>query len=597
MTYDETRENEQLRLLAPVIDEFITAYKNHQPGDSPCTRRTIFFFPGGMASQLTRARKKYDDSISATQTFQYDPVWFVAESLFFGAPNLAMYRTGADTFRDNEDRIIIADGSVNLLGCTPHEGFIDWCAKNNADLFVFDWDWRRRLDETSNFFVDKFLPFFQARVLGEGCADPLASFALVGHSFGGMIVNLIVRRGDPSIDNVTHAITVGTPFYGYAGQAHRWFEGDAYVNGPWNIWRRDGIKVISSFPALYTLHFLDEDTYNANQAALASDAVAPLNDYPSMDAANPGQHADPYNPQTNGNLVRYPENLGFDSDELEHARDQFRMMADTMDAKALAKLYCIRGIRTVNDTVGTVTCGWIKRNFKPRKPSAILDSSAMPGDATQPAWTARLASMNKANCREAIGSDIEHMFLMSNAATLQAIGSILCGTEVPMDDSEVPVDDPDSTQPATFEEAMRFVDWLQRPENRTKKWPSLDDPRLLESIPREFRKNFGRIARRIMMDIFKRPTPNRGRPERGTPPAKPGKGPSAKDKTVPASGKPKKAAGKAKKKSPPRPALVKAKAGAGKAAKKSSARPVAAKKKSGAVKAPVRRSRARSGKK
>ena len=30
---------------------------------------------------------------------------------------------------------------------------------------------------------------------------------------------------------MTHAITVGTPFYGYPGQVRRWFEGEPYLTG------------------------------------------------------------------------------------------------------------------------------------------------------------------------------------------------------------------------------------------------------------------------------------------------------------------------------------------------------------------------------
>ena len=137
-----------------------------------------------------------------------------------------MHQDGADGFRDEGDHIVVAERPSACSARSPHGGFSSWCANNNTDLFVFEWDWRRRLDETATFFVRKFLPFFRTRVMNAGLADPLATFSLVGHSFGGMVVNQILRSNDPMLASLKSAITVATPFYGYAGQMHRWFEGE-----------------------------------------------------------------------------------------------------------------------------------------------------------------------------------------------------------------------------------------------------------------------------------------------------------------------------------------------------------------------------------
>ena len=165
-----------------------------------------------------------------------------------------MHRDSVGTFRDKGDRIIIADDVLSLAGCAPHDGLIDWARNNNLDLFVFPWDWRRRLDETVTFFVGKFLPHFQARVQAAGRPDPLARFALVGHSFGGMIANLILRGNAPIVQTLTHVITVATPFYGYPGQVHRWFEGDSYLNF-FGLFEQAMMETIASLPALYALHY------------------------------------------------------------------------------------------------------------------------------------------------------------------------------------------------------------------------------------------------------------------------------------------------------------------------------------------------------
>jgi len=241
----------------------------------------------------------------------------------------------------------------------------------------------------------------------------------VGHSFGGMIANLILRGNDPVVAHMAHAITVGTPFYGYAGQLHRWFEGEQLLNGVLNVFKKEIVKVISSFPSLYTVLFLDEATYN--------NSIYPVLAYPSMDATIAGLRADPYNPQTNGSLVRYPANTGFDRAELDYGRLQFQQMAAPMAVNLSQKFYNICGVRTVNDTVGSVTWDWIRPNFNPLiHPSPIADAGFMPGDDTQPAWTACLATNDPIRCIAVTDSNIEHMFLMNHAGILNAIASILC---------------------------------------------------------------------------------------------------------------------------------------------------------------------------
>jgi hypothetical protein len=147
---------------------------------------------------------------------------------------------------------------------------------------------------------------------------------LIGHSFGGMIVNLIPRGNDPIVANLARAITVATPFYGYAGRVHRWFEGDSLVNGENDIFKPDIMEVVASLPALYTLQYLDEATYRerATQSGLALDPDFPLGAYPSMDAIVGTRRADAYNPRSDGGLVRYPAMTGSDRAGLDYAKLQ-----------------------------------------------------------------------------------------------------------------------------------------------------------------------------------------------------------------------------------------------------------------------------------
>lgn len=519
MTYAETRDAETLRLLDPAINAFITQCQQPDNPDSACARQTMFFLPGGMASRLVRANEKFDDNDPSPQTFTYDPVWIIPATLVGGARDLAMYRHSSGTFRDKGDRIMVADDVVGLnlagLPCTPHDGLIGWCHNNNVDLFVFPYDWRRRLNEVATFFVSKFLPYFQARVIAAGCRDPLARFVLVGHSFGGMIANLIVRGNAPILATMTHAITVATPFYGYAGQVHRWFEGEDLLN-LFGFLEQDMMETIASMPGLYTLHFLDRATWDANETALKSGAF-PIANYPSIDATDPALRADPYNPETNGSLVRYPAMTGFDVIELEYAELQFQMLASPMDPTLLQKFYNIRGVQTavdgktpINSTVGSVTWDWIPSNFDARDPPPISDDTMLPGDGTQPAWTTCLVTNAPARCITVSAGNIEHMFMMNHQSVLQAIGGIVCpkGATVTPDGTAEP-------EPASDDEMEEFLKWLAQNLLVVRRFKSFDDAEFRQLLFREkasLHRRLPNLARRFISDVMKRPGPKGLRP-------------------------------------------------------------------------------------
>jgi len=55
------------------------------------------------------------------------------------------------------------------------------------------WDWRRRLEDTVGFFFNKFLPRFKSLVQPK-CGDVLQDYVLIGHSFGGMVVTLMLHQ-------------------------------------------------------------------------------------------------------------------------------------------------------------------------------------------------------------------------------------------------------------------------------------------------------------------------------------------------------------------------------------------------------------------
>jgi pimeloyl-ACP methyl ester carboxylesterase len=417
MTYSATRDKEQLRYLDVDIAHFIQRYQSRPPGTK---RRTLFLFPGGMGSQLLRARTAYQTSGSPNQTFQYTPVWLTPLTFLGDALNLKMHEVSG-VYQDLADRIIIPSGTIEFLGITPYSRFVAWCELNDIDWFIFGWDWRRRLEDTVDFFLNKFLPRFKSLVQPK-CGDVLQDYVLIGHSFGGMVVTLMLHQYNALLSTMGRAITVASPFYGYDGQIHRWFEGESLLNqiGPINI-KPQIVKVIASLPGVYVLPYLDySTTFQSNETALNNDPDYPLNAYPSHDFANGTMVVDPFNPGTH----RYPQNIGFNTNELQHALSIYRKVAAGPDAQYTNRFFNIRGIQTSPKTTpGSVSWGLLTGPNNPNA-SPIGTGPGVPGDGTLPAWSTRLVTL-PTNQVIPVEGDIEHMFMMEEDVTHQAIAQAL----------------------------------------------------------------------------------------------------------------------------------------------------------------------------
>jgi len=419
MTYDSARDQEQLGALEAAIGFFINRYLSNP---AHANRQTVIVFPGGMGSRLIRAGSPYQDGMSG-QVFHYDTVWLDCSVLTGAALDLQMQNN-----IDSDSRFIIADGYVDfpLMNITPYDDFIQWCSQRNLDWFVFGWDWRRRLEHTVDFFLDTFLPTFQQRVWDACDADPLQNCTLIGHSFGGMVVKMIMTETKPIVDLMKRAVTVATPFYGYAGQLHRYFKGDPDLNfeGKARVTR-----VVSSLPGGYVLQFLDEQTYNRDKNALANDPDYPLGEYPSLDKVN-GTVADAYNPTVSGSKVRYPKNYGFQNSELTHAKSVYQQVAKPLSAAANARFFNVRGVQfrngqPVNGTINSLKWGWISKSFNPDTgTSPIKDDAVCPGDGVIPAWSARLVTTPAQHVRTVTG-DFEHMNIMNTQEIQNELADIL----------------------------------------------------------------------------------------------------------------------------------------------------------------------------
>lgn len=404
--YATSRDAAYAGRIQTAIEDFASQFELN--AYSSVQRRTIFLFPGGIGSQLMRAYQAYPNPAQS-----FEKVWLDA-GLWVDVPHLAMLPVGVDT----EQKYVVPDGCVNLPGPEffhAYEVFIQWCRRNSIDLFVFGWDWRRSVQDAADFFLNVFLPMFDARFSGK-TPHPLDYFAFLGHSAGGMVVKAMLNStANQYVQRAKKAITVATPFYGYGEQIRRFLKGDPNL-----LWagfpRSVSATIVSSLPGGYEYLYLDYPTYLANQAAFASDPEGyHLLAYPCMDQDKATEVADPYDPQPGADgRVRYPLLYGFESGLLYRGNVTARNISSPLtDTTIRAKFYNIRGVKTqngqpVNSTAVGVSWARVSPLFSADFDADPIQDRMGPGDGTQPAWTTRLLGLPPDQISTITGDDVKH---------------------------------------------------------------------------------------------------------------------------------------------------------------------------------------------
>jgi Lecithin:cholesterol acyltransferase len=427
--YEAGRDQAHLDTLGPAINCFVKDFQ----ADTSANPQTVFLFPGGMGSQLERATQPANDG----PPFSYYLLWLTMR--IFGGESLDLEID--DTGADHNQQYVLPDGYIDLACLRPYDRFCTWCQSKGIHLFVFGFDWRRPNRETASFFLQTFLPNFETQFGGK---NPLDNFSLIGHSSGGMVVKSILDNGTNAyVQSIQKAITVGTPFYGYGGQIHRFLVGDYELN--WTLYldlifdvKKRMAELIATMPGGYEFLYLDADTFQANMAAFQSDPKYPLLSYPSIDAIDPTQWADPYHPTPAGAAVRYPFFDNHNMTLLGNGLQALQDVSTPLDPAIANKFYNIRGVQTQagKDVNGTaVSQVWARvQNFDPDGGDAdpITDTLG-PGDGVQPAWGARLLQLLQApytttNPPHVItirNSDIDHVTMMNATSVLQKLGTLL----------------------------------------------------------------------------------------------------------------------------------------------------------------------------
>ncbi|HWI39512.1 MAG TPA: hypothetical protein VNU64_23905, partial [Burkholderiales bacterium] len=155
-------------------------------------------------------------------------------------------------------------------------------------------------------------------------------------------------------------------------------------------------------------------------------------------------------------------------------------------------------------THGSVSCDWIRPQFDPEDGTPISDGKHdVPGDDTQPAWSARLVSRTNPGRVRTVKSDtVTHMFFMNQRGTLENLASILhwqgalANTIIRPRQAE---------RFATDEELQAFLDWVEHVRKRRRGRPTSEED-LERDMPDNVRSNMPTVAARIIADIFKRRT-------------------------------------------------------------------------------------------
>jgi len=418
MTYSGERDSLELTELQPDINTFANSFAQNPVAQN--SRRAIILFPGGMGSALKRGHRIYK-GIPLPPGEQFDSLWLTLETYIGRVEDLQMVDE-----QDYQDKFVIPQGDIELCGVSPYENFVKWCKSRKFDLYIFGYDWRRRPEESVRFFLDQFLPDLSQKIINKGL-DLFADLTLVGHSLGGMTVKLIMQDASPLAAKITRGITVGTPFYGYAGQTRRYFEGEPDLLFQS---KSEQTKVISSLPGGYFLQFLDSDTYNSVGGALQADPYYPLNAYPSTDLFT-GQWADPFKPVDALPKLRYPPYIN--TSELHDAKASYQQVAQDLPDAIAARFFNIRAVQRsggndLNQTYVSQKWDTVPAGFNPDTPHTVpITYTVGPGDGTIPAWSARLISLDQAypNNIVTLRGDLEHMSLMESQAVQNQVYNFL----------------------------------------------------------------------------------------------------------------------------------------------------------------------------
>jgi pimeloyl-ACP methyl ester carboxylesterase len=471
--YDQCLIAEQLRRMDKPIEDFLDSYATHRGQPN---QKSVIFFPGGLASELTRANEPFDPN-RPVGSYTYETIWVDLVGIRYEHGALLLQMNGNE---DSGQRLILADGPLKSCVICPYDDFANWCTNNNLDLLMFGWDFRRTAAFNVDFFLATLVPEIQRRAQARGWQpdEVFANATMIGHSFGGMLAKWIMNKhAHPFCQNLKLAVSVGTPFYGYTSHTERMFTGEPLLGPHYDL---DEItKCIATLPGGFALFFLDGQTYDTYGGALFADPDYPLDRYPSFDKNDHSRRVDPYaflaSDPMNANRGRYPITFPDNPDSnwtwfqgyLSQGKTDYQALAADLDPAMNAKFHSIRGVQTQGGQDAALTKimqQWDWYDFRrARLPQAdtTVETFGGPGDGCIPAWSARLVTLPQRNVHTIKGevddgqTQFEHMTLMSQPTVQAKLLALMADAAQPADAQPANVQ-PDNAQPANVQsQALR----------------------------------------------------------------------------------------------------------------------------------------------
>ena len=244
-----------------------------------------------------------------------------------------------------------------------------------------------------------------------------------------MLIKLILNRtNNPYVQLFKSAVTVASPFYGCGGQLPHYFIGDPDLNPLYG--NRTVTRIISSLAAGYTLLFLDQNTYQRDGAKLMQDPHYPLLRYPILDTIN-GTPADPYNPQTYGAKVRYPQLYGFDWGMPVVARRYTTRLPlcsipqSTQNSSTSAGSPPRTAPTSTRPSRIRPGAGSIPILIREDETNCPITDYLGPGDGDAASLVNAVCARAAANVRTLRGDQIDHMFMMNNTQVLNELSTVI----------------------------------------------------------------------------------------------------------------------------------------------------------------------------
>ena len=273
-----------------------------------------------------------------------------------------------------------------------------------------------------------------------------------------------------------------------------------------DLFKQALIEVISSFPALYTVLFLDEATYGMSAIPTLANDVFPLNAYPSRDKTAPQSTRIPTTRRPRAAGVRYPTKTGFDLVELDYARLQFQQLARAMAPNLAQRFYHLRGVRTQGDSRrrsatpgGSVTWDWIRPRYDATDPSPIADGDRRTRRRHAAGLVGAPRHERAGPLHHRQGERHHHMFHESFRDLDARVDPLRTGSR-----REPTL--PPPPDPASHEDVIDFLRWLAATTGATNTGRTSTSRRCARPGPSDLReKSAG--SRPHHEDIMKRPAP------------------------------------------------------------------------------------------